>query len=147
MITRDFFQLVLVNHLDGYLFTSEHMPGHLNDSKVTLTERLLQVIHTSDVATIMLGRSYRVRFADHTTTVLHRPRDLQTHPNKHYNHRPTLTGGHSAFRTETIVIRYDVHCRLMNEFSGITPLTLKNGSSRQFQADVFGTKSFDLSIQ
>jgi len=141
MITRNFFQFVLVDHLDRYLFTSEHVPGHFNDGKVTLAERLLQVIHTSDVATIMLGWSDRLRSTDHAATVLHRSCDLQTHPNNDHNHRPTLTGGHSAFRKETMMICYDVHCRLINKLSDITPI------SRRFQADVFNIKSFDLLTQ
>lgn len=104
MITRDFFQLVLVDHLHSYLFTSEHMPGHLNDGKVTFTERLLQVVQTSDVTTIMLSRSDRVRFANNAATVLHLPRVPQTHPNDDHNHLTKLTGDLSTFWTVTIVI-------------------------------------------
>lgn len=80
MIARDFFQLVLVDHLDGYLFTGEHMPGHLDDGKVAFTERLLQVVHAGDVATIVLSWSDRIRFADHAAAVLHRLHDPLTHP-------------------------------------------------------------------
>jgi len=80
------------------------MPGHFNDGKVTFTERLLQVVQTSDVATIMLSRSDRVRFANNAATVLHRLRDPQAHPNDDHNLLTKLTDGFSTFRTETIVI-------------------------------------------
>lgn len=80
------------------------MPGHLDDGKVTFSERLLQVVHTSDIATIVLGWSDRIRFADHAAAVLHRLCDPPTHPDNDHNHRSTQTGGFLTFWTETIAI-------------------------------------------
>lgn len=128
MITRDFFQLILVNHLDGYLFTSEHMPSHLDDSKMAFSERLLQIIHTGDVATIMFGGSDRVRFADHPAAVLHRLQDLQTHPDKHRS----IQTGLLTFQTETIADYYEVHRRPATDSSGVAPLTSDGVLSSRF---------------
>lgn len=71
MIPGDFFQLVLVDHLDGHLFAREHMPGRFDHCEMALAERLFQVVHAGDVAAIVFGRSGGFRFADYPATVLH----------------------------------------------------------------------------
>lgn len=71
MIAGHLFQLVLVNHLDGYLFTSEHVPGRLDHGEVAFAQRPFQVVHARDVAAIVLGRFHRFRLPDHAAAVLH----------------------------------------------------------------------------
>lgn len=71
MITGHLFQLVLVDHLDGYLFAGEHVPGRLDHGEVAFAQRPFQVVHASDVAAIVLGRFHGFRLPDHAAAVLH----------------------------------------------------------------------------
>lgn len=71
MVSRHLFQLVLVDHLDGYLFTREHMPGRFNHREMAFAEGLFQVVHSGDIATIVFGRSDGVRLSNDAATVLH----------------------------------------------------------------------------
>lgn len=72
MILGHFFQLIFVNHLDSYLFPREHVSGRFDNSKMPFAQGLFQIVHTSDIATIMFGRSDGVGLSDHAATVLHR---------------------------------------------------------------------------
>jgi len=85
MIPGNFFQLVLVDHLDSYLFAREHMPSRFDDSKMAFAEGLFQIVHASNVAAIVFGRLNGVRLADHAAAVLHcrtrRDGRIGQHPN------------------------------------------------------------------
>lgn len=47
------------------------MPGRFDHCKVAFAERLFQIVHAGDVATVVFGRSGGFRFAYYSATVLH----------------------------------------------------------------------------
>lgn len=92
MISGNLFQLVLVDHLDCYLFAREHMPGRFDHCKMPFAESLFQIVHPGNITAVVLGRLNGFRLADHAATMLHF-RTFGQHPT---NPRPT-------YRMETIL--------------------------------------------